>query len=125
MEYIKLVHMGCAFLSISGFILRGIWMIQKNALLSHRLTKTLPHVIDTVLLGAAITMAYIYGFNPFYHSWLLAKIIALLVYIGLGFIVFRLGKTQQQRIVAWILAIVVFSYIAATALLKNSFLGLG
>ena len=55
-QLLKSIHLTCAVLSISGFLLRGFWMIKNSPLLQHRLTKILPHIVDTLLLASAIWM---------------------------------------------------------------------
>ena len=49
-----------------------------------RIVRVLPHLVDTALLGAAVTMLTIARLDPRDAPWLLAKIVALLVYIVLG-----------------------------------------
>jgi uncharacterized membrane protein SirB2 len=49
------------------------------------------------------------------HPWLTAKFLALLLYILLGSVAIRHGRTRSARIVAWLLALVVFGYIVAVA----------
>jgi uncharacterized membrane protein SirB2 len=119
MEWLKIIHMTCAFLAISGFVLRTYWMMTDSSFMQHVLTKRLPHVNDSLLLIAAIILAYDYGLNPFEHSWLLAKIIALLFYIGFGLVAFRFGKNKTQKVVASFLAMLCFAYIVQTAITKN------
>lgn len=51
---IKHLHMTAAGLSILFFVVRAFWSVQGSTLLQNRLVKTLPHVIDTVLLLAAL-----------------------------------------------------------------------
>jgi uncharacterized membrane protein SirB2 len=116
---IKYLHITCAILSISGFILRGIWMIRQSPYLQHKLTKRLPHLVDTFLLLLGVTMVIISGQYPLQQNWLTAKIIALLIYIALGLIAFRFAKTNRAKITAWLLAIVVFGYMVMVALKKS------
>lgn len=118
-EIWKFIHVSCAFLSISGFFLRGIWMLRGSPLFHHRLTKVLPHIIDSLLLGSALVILFQWKLNPFEHPWLLAKIIALLVYIILGMVAFRFGRTPGERILAWLSALLVAAYIVQTAFTKN------
>lgn len=119
MEWIKYIHVSCAVISIAGFILRGIWMINESPLLNHRLSKIVPHINDTLLLGSAICLVYLYQMNPLGQPWLLAKMIALLLYIFLGLLAFRFAQTRPKKIAAWLAAILVFIYIAQTAITKN------
>ena len=63
-------------------------------------------------------------FNPLEQPWLAMKILCLLVYIALGMIAFRFGKSRRQRMLAWLAAIVVYAYIVGLALTKQVSLGL-
>jgi uncharacterized membrane protein SirB2 len=116
---LKLVHIACAMLSISGFALRGWWMLTGNALLQTRLARVLPHLVDTLLLGSAIWMVVLWQVNPFQLDWLSAKIIALLVYIGLGMVALRFGKTRRIRVGAYVLALATATYIVSVAYSKS------
>ncbi len=122
MDLIKVLHITAALFSISGFIIRGIWMMAESNKLQQKWVKIVPHVIDTVLLLSAITLAIKLSINPIEQAWLMNKIIALLVYIGLGMVALRFGRNLLQRKIAWILAIVVFIYILFVALTKQSIL---
>lgn len=117
---LKVIHVSCAVLSIGGFSLRGYWMLSGNALLDKRIAKTLPHIIDTLLLASAIGMLFIWQTSPFEFTWLGAKVLALLAYIGLGMVALRFGRTRQVRILAWTSALVVAAYIVSVALNKSA-----
>ena len=118
-ELLKSVHQASAFLSLGGFALRGYWMLRDHPLLQRRLTKTIPHVIDTLLLGTALGMLYVWQLNPFEVSWLSAKIIALLVYIILGMVALRFGRTKKIRAVAWGAALLTVCYIISVAFTRS------
>jgi uncharacterized membrane protein SirB2 len=119
LELIKALHVTCVVLSISGFIGRGILMIRQPAMLHARWIKVSPHINDTVLLVSAILLASQWGWAALQLSWILAKIVALLVYITLGVIALRAGRSQSIRIAAWLAAIATFSYIVSVAITKN------
>jgi len=119
-EWLKLVHMSCAFLSIAGFTLRGYWKLSDNPLLLRRPARVLPHIIDTLLLGSAIGMLVIWKTSPLEYSWLMAKILALLAYIGLGMVTLRFGKTREIRIIAYGLALASAAYIVSVAYTKSA-----
>lgn len=108
-------HISCAVLTIISFVLRGFWMMTENSLLTHRLVRIAPHVIDTVLLISAITLAVILRQHPFVHHWLTAKVLALLAYIALGMIALRYGPTKNIRVIAFVGAVVTFFYIVSVA----------
>lgn len=116
---LKIIHIATAFISIVGFFIRGIWMMQSSSILQHRWIKIAPHVNDTVLLLSAIALVFITNQYPGPAMWLNAKIIALLVYIVLGTIALKRGKTIEIRIIAWCLAILTFIYIIAVAYSKS------
>ena len=79
MDYagLKLTHISCAAISYTLFVARGIWMLRGSALLQRRWVKTVPHVVDTVLLASAIALAIITRQYPLAAPWLTAKVIAL------------------------------------------------
>jgi len=62
------------------------------------------------------------GYTPFNSPWLAAKIIALLLYIGLGMLAFRFARSRRARLLAWLSAQAVFLYIVAAALSHDPFL---
>jgi uncharacterized membrane protein SirB2 len=113
---IKYLHMSCVLLSYLLFFTRGILMLRESVWLQHRVTKTLPHIIDAVLLLSAITLAYQLSLSPLSNPWLMTKITALLLYIFLGTIALKRGPTKRIRLASWILAQMVFIYMITVAL---------
>jgi uncharacterized membrane protein SirB2 len=79
MDYITLkhIHIACAALSGSLFLLRGTWMLTESAMLQRRSFKIAPHIVDTALLASALTMVIWSGQYPFVEPWLTAKVLAL------------------------------------------------
>lgn len=116
---IKLIHAGCALLSISGFIVRGIWKLTDNSKLAQRWVKIAPHVIDFVLLASGITLIVLTQINLLEQPWLLAKLIALLAYIALGLFVLRFARSNGMRQLGFVAAILVFAYIIAVAMTRQ------
>jgi uncharacterized membrane protein SirB2 len=121
MDYLALKHLHMGFAALSGvfFLVRGLWMLAGSALLQARFTRVAPHIIDTGLLASAIGLAVWSHQSPGQHSWLAAKIVALLVYIVLGTIALKRGKTRQVRAIAFVLALMTFAYIVGTAVTRN------
>lgn len=126
MDYfaVKQIHVTAVVISFTGFVLRGIWMLRNSPLLQARLTRVLPHGVDTVLLVSAIWLAVILQQYPFVNAWLTAKALGLIAYILLGTIALRRGRTRRIRLLAWLGALLVFTYIVLVALTKNPCLGL-
>lgn len=117
MDYllVKHLHMGMAYLSISLFILRSSLSVTESPLLQHKVVKILPHLIDTFLLLFALLLMITIKQYPFIDSWLTAKLIALLAYIGVGSIAIKRGKTAVIRLWASIIAVLIFGYIIGVA----------
>lgn len=113
---LKILHLGSVLLSYSLFFLRGLWVLRASPVMQQRWVKIVPHLIDSVLLGSAIALAVLLGISPFVAPWLAAKIIALLLYIVLGSIALKRGKTRRMQLIAWLAAQAVFVYIVLTAL---------
>ena len=119
MEFLNAVHVGSAVLSITGFVVRGVWMLQDSPLLRARATRIVPHVVDTVLLVSAIALALRTAQYPFVHAWLTAKVLALLAYIVLGSFALKYGKNQRVRALSFGLALLFFLYIVLVAITRN------
>jgi uncharacterized membrane protein SirB2 len=116
---LKGIHMGAATLSIAGFVLRYIWMLSGSRLLQARPVKVVPHVVDTVLLASAILLAMQAGVAPWSVGWLGFKVIALLVYIVLGAIALKRGRSKGGRAIAGAAAIALFGAIVWVARYKS------
>jgi uncharacterized membrane protein SirB2 len=106
---------------LSLFLLRGAWMIGDTLDRRGRWVRIVPHVIDTVLLASAIGMTLLLGQYPGTTGWLTAKLIALIVYVVLGAIALRRGKTLRVRIAAFVGALATFAYIVAVAISRDPF----
>lgn len=129
MDYatIKLIHQCAVVLSISGFAARWLGVLAGAAWVRGRVARSLPHVVDTVLLTSAVALAWTIGLNPLSVPWLTAKIVALLVYIGLGKLALRPASSRATCIAAGTLALLTVAYIVSVALTKQAtgFFGLG
>ena len=121
MDYLTLkgLHVAAVATSYALFALRGVWMIWRPRLLERRWVRLVPHLVDTVLLGSAVALAFLLRQYPFSSDWLTAKLLGLLVYIVLGTIALKRGRSRRTRIGAWIAAQGVFGYIVATAVTRS------
>jgi uncharacterized membrane protein SirB2 len=116
---LKHLHVSCVVLSGAGFLLRGFWMFGDSPQLQQRWVRVFPHVVDTLLLGSAITMAILSAQYPFVTGWLTAKLIGLLAYIVCGTVALKRGRTKQQRSVFFVIALFVYLYIVTVAVTRN------
>lgn len=115
----KDIHVTCVILTWLLFFVRGIWMLSDSPLLQNKLSSRIPPVIDTLLLASAMALVVTLQQYPITHSWLTAKIAALLLYIGLGMVALTHGRTKNIRIAAWLGAQLCFFYIVSVALTRN------
>jgi uncharacterized membrane protein SirB2 len=121
---LKAIHVTCVIASGAGFLARGVLSMLDSPWLKTRFVRVAPHVVDTLLLASAITMAVLARLVPTQQPWLLAKIVALLGYIVLGAIGLRYGRTRTQRALAFAAALLVFAYIVAVAVTRSPAPGL-
>jgi uncharacterized membrane protein SirB2 len=113
---VKHIHVGAVLASGGFFLLRGLLMMQESSLLNSAFFRVLPHIIDTVLLVAAIVLVVMLGGLP---AWVQVKIVALFVYIFLGVLAFRLAKGYGTRVLCFFLALGVFAFIMSVAITKH------
>ena len=117
---IKLIHMTTAFISISFFIVRGLWVFKESSMMSKKWVKILPHINDTILLTTAIMLAIATQQYPLVHTWLTAKVIALIVYIVLGMFALKRAKEMKNKVLFFILSLLTFSYLVGVALTRTT-----
>ena len=122
---LKLIHVSAVAISFLGFAARGLGVLSDAAWVRHRLARTLPHLVDTVLLLSAVGMLWVMRLAPWALPWLRAKLVGLIIYIALGVIALRpaaAGRAERSRtlrLIAWIGALAVFGYIVSVALTKS------
>jgi len=135
LDYVTLraIHVTAVALSGSGFVARGAGAARGARWVRSRAARTLPHLVDTVLLLSALGMLWVAHLSPWALGWLRAKIIGLVCYIGLGGVAIRglrgaapadSGQPRRSRrravsLGAWVASLVVFIYIVSVAVSKN------
>ena len=121
------VHLISIVLSVGLLALRFWLRYQEHSLAFARWTRVLPPVIDTVLLFSGVALmakAHILPFSG-QAQWLTEKLFGVIIYIVLGFIAldYRRMHSQQARIIAFPLALVVLYIIIKLATTKVPLLG--
>jgi uncharacterized membrane protein SirB2 len=117
---VKYVHVISVVLSLTGFFLRGILMMRDSPLLGARWIRVVPHINDTVLLVAALSLAAMSGQYPFVVGWVTAKVLGVIAYIILGALALREASTRRMRIICWIASLAVFGWIVSVALTRQT-----
>ena len=90
-------------------------MMRGSPMLARRWVRIAPHLIDTLLLLSGVTLVVHYRIYPTEQAWLAAKLLALVVYIVVGSIALKRGKTRAVRVTAFFAALIVFAYMLAVA----------
>lgn len=109
------LHLLLVLLSVGLFVFRGTLMIVDSALLASRVLRILPHVIDVFLLASAVWLVLLLRQYPFVHGWITAKVLGVVIYIVLGSIALRRGRTRRTRITALVGAFLTIIYIIGVA----------
>lgn len=118
---IKSLHIASAALSFVLYTLRGAWMLTDSRWHYSVFARRVPHWNDALLMTLGIALAIIVHQYPLVNAWLTAKMVALLVHIGLGFFAFRWRGDMRIRAAAWVGSLLAFLYIVAVAVTHNPF----
>ena len=105
---IKALHMYSVMLSFALFALRGTLMLAHSKATHHAALRFTSYAIDTALLTAALMLATVLHQYPFVHGWLTAKVLLLVLYIVLGSIALKRGRTRRSQVLALFAACVTF-----------------
>lgn len=119
------LHITCVGLSLGLFLLRGWWQWRGSPLRSSAWARLVPHVNDTLLLLAGIGLALTLHQYPFVAPWLTAKLVGLLLHIGLGIAALRNWLPGRMAGVAWCGSVAAFGYVVGVALTRDPWLGAG
>lgn len=112
---IKWVHVAAVFASGGLFFLRGTLTLAGSKLGMVAPVRFLSYGIDTVLLTSALMLVTVLHQYPFVQSWLTAKVVLLLAYIGLGSYALKRGRTPRVRAICFISALIVYGFIISIA----------
>ena len=122
MDYltVKLIHQSAVALSLTGFFVRGAASLSGATWVQSRMAKTLPHLIDTVLLLSALTLAWMLSLTPANAPWLMAKVMGLVAYVALGVIAMRPTRSKRVRVAAWLAAMATAGWIVSVDITKSA-----
>ncbi|GGK05793.1 SirB2 family protein [Luteimonas terricola] len=113
---IKWVHVATVLASGLVFALRGLLVQagrQRWAMAAP--VRHLSYAIDTTLLTAALMLLTILPGAMFANGWLTAKLVLLVVYVGLGTFALRRGRTARVRTACYLAALTVFGFMYTIA----------
>jgi uncharacterized membrane protein SirB2 len=116
---LKSLHITLAYLTVIGFVIRGLWSITDSPMRDQKWVRIAPHVIDTLLLGIGVIMVFSIGAS-FTDGWLAAKMLALLGYILFGVLAMR-ASSKALKIGGFVAALVSVGYLFAVAFSRSPF----
>lgn len=114
---LKFLHVTFVLLALVSFIGRVALAQFKPELLQQPWQKVVPHVISTLLLLSGIGLVFQGNWLSADHGWIVAKILALLGFIGLGILAIKRQGTERWQ--AFGGAMLCFVYIVAVAATKQ------
>lgn len=112
---IKLTHISSVLLSGAIFASRGVLAACRSAWSQNPLLKRVSYVNDSLLLITGVTLMISTHQYPIAQSWLTIKLTLVLVYIGLGVMALRKGRSAGTRTLYFIAAISVYLFIISIA----------
>ncbi|HJU09114.1 MAG TPA: SirB2 family protein [Rhodanobacteraceae bacterium] len=113
---IRDIHVAAVIASGSLFCTRGALALARWPYVMHPVLRYGSMAIDTVLLGAGITLMFVIRQYPFVDGWLTMKLALLVVYIALGTFALKRACTQGARATCYLLALATFAYIVSVAI---------
>jgi uncharacterized membrane protein SirB2 len=117
---VRHVHVAAVVASGGLFLVRGLARGTGAGWVMAAPLRYLSYGVDTVLLIAALTLAAIVRQYPFVHGWLTVKVVLLIVYIVLGSLALKRGKTWAVRTGCFVAALLVYGFIVGVARARHT-----
>lgn len=95
-------------------------MITRSSNLDLRAVRIWPHIVDTVFLLSGVWLVLSSYRQVLSQPWLLVKLGAVVLYILLGAVALKRGRTMRTRCTAFVLALITFAYIVGVAISKSA-----
>jgi uncharacterized membrane protein SirB2 len=108
-------HIALALLSVGLFMVRGSLVLARSPAQDTAWLKYPSYAIDTLLLTAALMLASVIHQYPFATDWLTMKVALLVVYVVLGSIALKRGRTRRARAIAFIAALLTVAFLFTVA----------
>jgi uncharacterized membrane protein SirB2 len=112
---IRQVHVLAVILSGSLFALRGAFALAGARWPQAAPVRYLSYAIDTTLLTAALMLVTILPAAMFANGWLATKLALVVVYVVLGVLAMKRGRTRGVRAGCFAAALLVFAAIVGIA----------
>jgi uncharacterized membrane protein SirB2 len=113
---LKSAHVGLVTGSGALFALRGAAVLAGQGWAMHKPWRVLSYCIDTLLLAAGVTLWAMLHLNPVRDPWLGTKLALLLLYIVLGSLALKRGRTPTVRRASYAAALATYLFMASVAM---------
>ena len=112
---LRQAHITFAVLSVSIFTLRGLLMLAGSTHSNSAWLRYPSYTVDTLLLTAALMLTGVIHQYPFQAGWLTMKVGLLVVYVVLGSVALRRGRTRPVRIGGFVAALLTVAFLFTVA----------
>ncbi len=112
---LRQAHIGFALLSVSLFVLRGCLMLAQSPHVQAAWLKYPSYLVDTMLLTFALMLMTVTHQYPFGTGWLTMKVTLLVVYVLLGSIALKRGRTPGVRAAAFVASLLTVAFLYSVA----------
>lgn len=109
------IHITCVVISFLLLVARHVMNLRRIDWRKWKAVRIMPHVVDTVLLASAIWLMFEIHQYPIVNGWLTVKVVALVIYIGLGMQALNVTRSQSTRRAMFLAAVAVFAFIVTVA----------
>lgn len=115
--YFQIRNLHVAMVMASGllFALRGTASLLGFGWPLSRPARAMSYVVDTTLFTAAMLLLWILPWGIFANGWLVTKLGLLVMYVVLGYVALRPGRSRKARGVLFGLAVLVYGWMFTIA----------
>ena len=113
--FLRHAHIGFVIASVTLFVIRGGLMLAGSPHVHAGVLRYTSYTIDTMLLTAAFMLTSVIHQYPFATGWLTMKVVLLVVYVVLGSIALKRGRTQRVRVIAFVAALLTVAFLYSVA----------
>ncbi|HEX9207742.1 MAG TPA: SirB2 family protein [Steroidobacteraceae bacterium] len=117
--FLRQAHIGFVLASVTLFVVRGSLMLAGSPKVNAGVLRYASYGIDTMLLTAALMLTTVIHQYPFTTGWLTMKVFLLVVYVVLGSIALKRGRTRRARAVAFVAALLTVAFLYSVARAHN------
>lgn len=115
--YPEFKHFHITLVAASGllFAVRGVAVLAGQGWAMRKPWRWLSYGIDTLLLGAGVTLWVTLAINPVHNPWLATKLTLLVVYIVLGSLALKRAPTPAAQRLSFVAALAVYGFMVSVA----------